>query len=629
MKKNFFTLLALNAFSIVLYAQSGNVGINTPTPGTTLDINGAITNRETVVSVSGNSAVVPSNVSQIQLTGIATAIVAVTAPAPPNSGQRLIIYNNSTGGFGATLNGFSISNGQTLEFSYSNGNWRATNGGADPGGTAWNLLGSTGTVPSTNFLGTTDNQDMVFRTNNIEKTRITANGNVGVNTPTPGTTLDINGAITNRETAVAVSGNSATVPANVSQVQLTGAATASVAITAPSAPNAGQRLIIYNNTTGGFGATLNGFSVPNGQALEFSYSNGNWRATNGGVAQGGLGWGFLGNTGTVSSTNFLGTTDNQDMVFRTNNTEKARIAANGNVGIGTQLPTTSLDIVNAGTGSTIVSASAASNTALKLENSVNGQAVIQNFTAKNASGVARITGMGINPNFSTNGIFVITRGTNSDFLLDLSDGHIGIGTTPDLISQLYVTGTAGAGSALRITDGTQANGRILVSDANGLASWKVNNIPTFVLSYNTSSTVLSGVGIGGSSSLPNFVSTINTTPGISFIGNTVTLAAGVYQVNVSLEFSNATNGGDCGTLVSLINSYFLDFPNNGTNMRVHSNSPSNCGGTSNHSAQWNTTISIPAGGATWVLNLGRGQGGNYTNNVDVSTSSRILLFKMQ
>jgi hypothetical protein len=581
------------------------------------------------VAVSANSATLPANVSQIQLTGAATAIVAIIAPAAPNAGQRLIIYNNTTGGFGAALNSFSIPNRQALEFSYSNGNWIATNGGADPGGTAWDLLGSAGTVPAINFLGTTDNQDMVFRTNNIEKTRITANGNVGVNTPTPGTTLDINGAITNRETAVAVSGNSATVPANISQVQLTGAATANVAITAPAAPNAGQRLIIYNNTTGGFGAALNGFSVPNGQVLEFSYSNGNWRATNGGATQGGLGWGFLGNAGTVPSTNFLGTTDNQDMVFRTNSTEKARIAANGNVGIGTQLPTTSLDIVNAGTSSTVVSATATANTALKLENSVNGQAVIQNFTAKTAAGVVKLVGMGLNPNFSTNGIFVITRATNSDFLLDLSDGHIGIGTTPDLISQLYVTGTAGAGSALRIVDGTQANGRILVSDANGLASWKVNNIPTFVLSYNTSSTVLSSVGIGGTSALPNFVSTINTTPGISFSGNTVTLAAGVYQVNVSLEFSNATNGGDCGALGSLINSYFFDFPNNGTSMRVHSNSPSNCGGTSNHSAQWNTTITIPAAGATWVLNLGRGQGGNYSNNVDVSTSSRILLFKMQ
>lgn len=75
MKKKIFILFALNAFSIVLYAQAGNVGINTATPGTTLDVNGAITNRETAVAVSANSATLPANVSQIQLTGAATAIV--------------------------------------------------------------------------------------------------------------------------------------------------------------------------------------------------------------------------------------------------------------------------------------------------------------------------------------------------------------------------------------------------------------------------------------------------------------------------------------------------------------------------------------------------------------------------
>lgn len=92
---------------------------------------------------------------------------------------------------------------------------------------------------------------------------------------------------------MAISANVATIPSNVSQVQLTGAATASVSISAPAAPNAGQRLIIYNNTTGGFAATLNGFSIPNGQAMEFSYSNGNWRSTIGGAELAGTNWNIL------------------------------------------------------------------------------------------------------------------------------------------------------------------------------------------------------------------------------------------------------------------------------------------------------------------------------------------------
>src|ERR1043165_7334480 len=38
----------------------------------------------------------------------------------------------------------------------------------------WNLTGNTGTNPATNFVGTTDNKDLVFRTNNTERMRITA-----------------------------------------------------------------------------------------------------------------------------------------------------------------------------------------------------------------------------------------------------------------------------------------------------------------------------------------------------------------------------------------------------------------------------------------------------------------------
>ncbi|MBL0012985.1 MAG: tail fiber domain-containing protein [Flavobacterium sp.] len=45
-------------------------------------------------------------------------------------------------------------------------------------------------------------------------------------------------------------------------------------------------------------------------------------------------WGLLGNTGTISTTNFIGTTDNQDLVFRRNNTISGRLGvSNSSFGV--------------------------------------------------------------------------------------------------------------------------------------------------------------------------------------------------------------------------------------------------------------------------------------------------------
>jgi hypothetical protein len=55
-------------------------------------------------------------------------------------------------------------------------------------------------------------------------------------------------------------------------------------------------------------------------------------------------WGLTGNGLTSATTNFLGTTDGVDLVFRTTNTERIRILSGGNVGIGIASPSAYLDI---------------------------------------------------------------------------------------------------------------------------------------------------------------------------------------------------------------------------------------------------------------------------------------------
>jgi hypothetical protein len=57
-------------------------------------------------------------------------------------------------------------------------------------------------------------------------------------------------------------------------------------------------------------------------------------------------WGTTGNSGSSSATNFLGTTDSQSLVVRTNNVEQLRVVAAGNVGVGTTAPTAKLHVAS-------------------------------------------------------------------------------------------------------------------------------------------------------------------------------------------------------------------------------------------------------------------------------------------
>ena len=88
------------------------------------------------------------------------------------------LYALSTG----ALQGYPVSStiplaGQVLE--WDGGTWV-------PAMSSWSLTGNSSTVSDTHFLGTTDGQPLVMRTNGVEAMRINADGDVGIGITDPG-----------------------------------------------------------------------------------------------------------------------------------------------------------------------------------------------------------------------------------------------------------------------------------------------------------------------------------------------------------------------------------------------------------------------------------------------------------
>lgn len=140
----------------ITYFSFAQTGINTTDPRTTLDVNGAVTQREVSFTVASNAANINTQTSLASITGTATGTVAVTAYVPTINGHILTISNNTTGGFSATFSGTTILNGQAVLFIYTNGAWKTTLGSS---ATATDIYNSNGTL--------TGNRTVTMGANNL------------------------------------------------------------------------------------------------------------------------------------------------------------------------------------------------------------------------------------------------------------------------------------------------------------------------------------------------------------------------------------------------------------------------------------------------------------------------------
>lgn len=113
--------------------------------------------------------------------------VNTLSPVPGTGPAGLIVYNmnaNITGGFGV---GFYYWTGTEWLFLYNTGSNI---------GSGWSTKGNSGTNPPTNYVGTTDNENFVIRTNDTARITFLSSSLIGVNTAAPVNEMDINGNLT-------------------------------------------------------------------------------------------------------------------------------------------------------------------------------------------------------------------------------------------------------------------------------------------------------------------------------------------------------------------------------------------------------------------------------------------------
>jgi hypothetical protein len=272
-------------------------------------------------------------------------------------------------------------------------------------------------------------------------------------------------------------------------------------------------------------------------------------------------WNILGNTNTNPTINFLGTTDNQRLVFRTNNIEKMTVLPNGNVGIGTNAPFVQLSNStthignNAGFGTTVASG---------LDWVNNNQGYVASFYNSDANDAER-NGVLIKTLNTGSGSKVLTVNSGAavggtDLFTVLGNGNVGVGTNSPQ-NNFHVVGGANiesmpmkqVGDNLVFQDGSGSGElRTLTPGApntflSGDGTWQPVNAGTTTnsLVFINPSIITSTVnGVSSSITIPvNSSNTINSCGAI----NMVPRLTGVNTYGCSQIFDNGTTGVGIGS----------------------------------------------------------------------------------
>ncbi|MES2138329.1 MAG: tail fiber domain-containing protein [Bacteroidota bacterium] len=227
-------------------------------------------------------------------------------------------YTGSTGRTGSTGSTGSTGNTGSTGSTGSTGNTGSTGSTGDTGSTG--STGDTGSTGSTGDTGSTGSTGDTGSTGSTGDTGSTGSTGSTGTTGTTGSTGSTGDTGSTGSTGVTGSTGSTGITGNTGTTGSTG-------------------------DTGTTGSTGNTGATGNTGSIGTTGATGAIGSTGSTGADGALNaWSLIGNAGTTPGANFLGTTDNKSLRFRTNNTQKVIVDSIGNVGIGTPLPTSKLHI---------------------------------------------------------------------------------------------------------------------------------------------------------------------------------------------------------------------------------------------------------------------------------------------